>query len=652
MRDKSANPVRSIPGIFLERNPIARTTEYRADIDGLRGIAILAVVACHINLPFAAGGFVGVDIFFVISGFLITRLLADEYDAHGRIGLADFYARRVRRLLPPLVLVVAATLVAGFLWLLPDEQVALARSAIMALLFVANIHFWTVGTGYFEPASTLLPLQHLWTLGVEEQFYLLWPLAFVGTAALARRRNRPVLPALRLVLIAAVAASLALAIVQGPSRAAFFLLPARAWELGAGCLLAMAPPLSVARARWLAPLGVTAILLAILVYDAHTPFPSFRAALPVVGSVALIAAGAADPRGVVPRLLSQRWIAGLGKVSYGWSLWHWPLLAFVRIQWGGGIHVVRDTGLVLLALLLAIIMYHRVEMPIRERRVAGFGDTTRSLASGGALLVAGLALAAALWVWAARPSPAGSLMAQYRTARSGAVRDFPFCNGPAPCASGAPAGGPALLLWGDSHAAQLGHALDLAGRQAGIHILTRTEGGCAPGGSPLGVRRGDPRWMACAAFEHRVRAELAGLRGHRNLRTLLFAGGWDARQAGWERQLAADVDAARRLGLRVIIARDVPLHSRDVLRCTVRRGADSCAEPRAAIERRAAAVDRALDEIATQRPDVRLWSPLDRLCPHDRCPAAIDGRLLYRNQGHLTLDGSAYLAPALQPVIG
>lgn len=615
----------------------------------MRGLAILLVVACHINLPFAAGGYVGVDIFFVLSGFLITRQLLAQHRACGTVSLTDFYARRVRRLLPALVLVVVATLGAGVFLLLPDEQVALGKSAAAAMLFAANIHFWSSGGGYFEPASALIPLQHLWTLGVEEQFYILWPLAVAGIAGVSRRHGRGFTMALGVFLITILVLSLGLSAGLGGSRAAFFLIPARAWELAAGCLLALAPPFR-RQMWWLAPLGGLTVAVSVLAFDAGTPFPSFHAILPVLGATMLIAGGTADPRGLVCRALSGRWIVGLGRVSYGWYLWHWPLLAFARIQWGGG-PLARDAGLVLLALLLAVAMHRWVEMPVRTRRTPGFRSIWGSIGSGVALLGVGLSLSAALWAWGARPYPSGSLMAQYKAARGGAVRDFPFCGGAAPCGSGARRGSAAILLWGDSHAAQLGRALDIAGRQAGVRVLTRTAGYCPPGGSPAGVGTGDKHWIACASFNARVRGTLPELRRSHNLRMILFAGGWDAGQAGWDRQLAAEVDAARKLGLSVILARDVPLHGRGVLRCAVRYGAEACTESRDRIDARALAADRAIDAIAARRPGVMIWSPRDTLCGRADCPAAINGQLLYRNQGHLTLAGSERLAPALLAVL-
>lgn len=614
-------------------------------------MAILLVLACHIRVPFFSGGYVGVDIFFVISGFLITRQLLRERDGRGRIDVADFYARRIRRLFPALALVVAATLVAGFVLLLPDEQGPLAQSAVMSLLFAANIHFWQAGTGYFDPATVLMPLKHLWTLGVEEQFYVIWPLALSGLAALSRRHNWRDTTALAILLSIIFLSSLALSIALGASRAAFFLIPSRAWELAAGCLLALARPVDAGAARWFGPVGLAAIVAAVATFGPQTPFPSWRALLPVLGGVAIIAAGMTDPRAFVPRLLSTRWLVWLGTISYGWYLLHWPMLAFARILWGGEMHVVRDSALVLLPLALAAAMHRWVETPVRMRRVAGFRSNAATMTSGGVLLGAGLTLGAALWISAAQPSPPGSLLAQYREARRGAARDFPFCDGAAPCEFGAPRGNPALLLWGDSHAAQLSPALDVAGRQAGVRILVRTKGACSPGGSPAGVRAADPRWMACAAFLDRVRNELPLLQRREGVRGVLFAGGWDAAQAGWDRALAADIDLAHRRMLAVVIARDVPLHSKNFLRCAVRRGVAECAEPRARIIGRSAAVDKAIDAIVASRPDVRIWSPIDALCPGHHCPAAIEGRLLYRNQGHLTRAGASRLAPSLLPIL-
>ena len=630
---------------------------YRPDIDGLRALAVLMVVGRHIGVPWMPGGFTGVDIFFVISGYLITGLLVREQKDSGRIGIVAFYARRVRRLLPALGTVIAATLLLGCAALLPDEQIALAKSALASLAFSANVYFWALHQDYFADPNALLPLQHLWTLAAEEQFYLLWPLTLVLLVKLAARTKIDNVRVIGTALAAASLFSLVLSIVLSRRTpvAAFLLLPTRAWELGAGCLLALAPALPATRARPLAPVGLIAIVLAAALFDAATPFPSFYALLPVLGAVALIAGGGAAPDGMVSRMLASRPLVGLGKISYGWYLWHWPLLAFARNLRGTEPSLPRDAVLAALALALAAVMWRWLENPVRTRQVAAFRTTRGALAGGAAILVACAIPSAALWAWGRRPQPVGSILAQYRAARGGAARDFPFCDntrGLRRCEAGAATGAPAILLWGDSHAAHLTAGLDRAARAANLKIVERTIGGCSPGGFPAAPHgQGDAFWADCAKFNAAVIGSIPSLQSEYGLRGVVIAGEWSDKWIGWDRQLEADVNEIRRSGLRVVLMRDVPVFPADFITCALRRGPDACALPRAEVERRVATTEAGLTRIGAGKPDVRMWSPLDALCPQRRCPPVIGGQLLYRNRNHLTIDGSALLAPAMAPML-
>jgi len=630
---------------------------YRPDIDGLRAVAVFMVVGYHIGVPGMTGGFAGVDVFFVISGYLITALLVREQATSGRIDLAAFFARRARRLLPALGVVTVAALWLGALVLLPDEQIALARSAEASLAFVANFYFWIRGQGYFADPSALVPLRHLWTLAVEEQFYLLWPVAFWGLAVAATRTNVRVAKLLVVALAATSALSLGLSIALSHRAplAAFLLLPTRAWELGAGALLTRAPQPSARHAPMLALLGWVAIVWTTVAFDAATPFPSFYALLPVLGAVALIAAGGAAPASVFSRALAWRPLVGIGTVSYGWYLWHWPLLAFARNVWGTEPARLRDAALAAIALLLAAAMWRWVEQPIRTRRITLFRTTRSALAGGAAILVAGGILSEGLAAFARRPQPPGSILAQYRAARGGAIRDFPFCDSDRhgrPCDLGTESAARTILLWGDSHAAQLSEGLDRAARDAGVRIVVRTTGGCTPAGFPVTrSTSNDPLRTRCAAFNDGVISALPAMQRAEGLQGVVIAAEWRDTWTGWDDRLDARIHEIQHSGLRVVVAEDVPVLPADFIPCAVRRGAEACALARAGVERQAAAIDAALGRIAAGSTNVRIWSPLDALCPNEQCPAVLAGRLLYRNRNHLTIDGSALLAPTMAPML-
>lgn len=347
-------------------HPAATTyVPYERGVDALRGLAILAVVLYHAFPDRLPGGFVGVDVFFVISGYLITRVLCAEKKQTQSISIGNFYRRRVRRLLPPLIPVLVACLAVGW-WLLPAWNYAtLGKHVALGGLFLANLGYWSE-TGYFDAASQAKWLLHLWSLGVEEQFYLLFPWLFV-----AQLSFRAVLRWVWTLVAASVGLSLWLSSNQ--ADAAFFLLPARVWEMGAGALLALHGldrGTSVGRdkrshffnvvAMWL---GTSVIAVCLVTFDKQMVFPGFAAMGPVVGAL-LFLWGA---QGLATDGWAWRAMAGLGLVSYGFYLWHWPILGVVRMT----ASTLPADGLLVLALLgalvLAICSYYLIERPVRDQ---------------------------------------------------------------------------------------------------------------------------------------------------------------------------------------------------------------------------------------------------------------------------------------------
>lgn len=336
---------------------------YRPEIDGLRAIAVLPVIMFHAGFSQMSGGYVGVDVFFVISGFLITGILARELDA-GRFSLLGFYERRARRILPALFLVLLVTAVVGSLVMLPYELAALGRGILAVLLFVSNVLFWRE-SGYFAGESELNPLLHTWSLAVEEQYYILFP---VVLWACWRWFPKGVVPFLLVVTLGSLALAEFLSTRMPSSN--FYLLPTRAWELLAGSLTALYLLRRRAPQGWLAEAlslaGMCAIAFAVLTYDAGTPFPSLWAMAPVLGTVAIIVA--ASPATLVGKLLGTAPFVGIGLISYSAYLWHQPLFAFARLL--DPDHHPQQGIMLLLAggaLVLAWLSWRFVERPFRRR---------------------------------------------------------------------------------------------------------------------------------------------------------------------------------------------------------------------------------------------------------------------------------------------
>ena len=352
--------------------------QYRREIDGLRSLAVLPVIFFHAGIDAFSGGFVGVDVFFVISGYLITTLILQEKSA-GRFSIANFYERRVRRILPVLMLVVLCCLPFAHWLMLPGKLLSFSNSVVSVVLFVSNFLFWTE-SGYFRDASEEKPLLHTWSLAVEEQYYLLFPLLVVVAWRLGPRR-------LAYLVLAMAVASLALSEI-GARRfpvANFFLAPSRVWELFAGALCAFhlaGPDARPRSSTALSLAGLIMIAVAVHAYSASTLFPSTMALLPVLGTALVILFSAGTPVG---SLLSTPPLVWVGLLSYSAYLWHQPLFAFVRIHGGANPSTPAALGLIAVVFVLSYLSWRFVEMPFRSR--------TRTSLRQVALFVGGLTAA-------------------------------------------------------------------------------------------------------------------------------------------------------------------------------------------------------------------------------------------------------------------
>lgn len=357
---------------------------HRPDLQGLRGIAVVLVVLSHAGVPWLAGGYIGVDVFLVLSGYLITSLLLHEATATGSVSLVTFYARRARRILPAATLVLVTTALVATLTLPYSRADQVLRDVLWAAFFAANVHVAAVGTDYFTADLPPSPVQHFWSLAVEEQFYVVWPVVVALVLAVGLRRHRAgAVGARRRVLLLAVlvaclcVASFAWATTSSATdpTGAYFSTPARVWELGVGALLALTgrlpSRLPFAVRVLLSWGGLAAVLAPAVTFDATTAVPGPSALLPVLGTVALLAAGAAGPGAGAGRLLSGRRLGRLGDLSYGFYLWHWPFLVLPALHVGSELRLLDKVGLVLLALAASALSYRLLEDPVRRVRSLG-----------------------------------------------------------------------------------------------------------------------------------------------------------------------------------------------------------------------------------------------------------------------------------------
>lgn len=446
-------------------------SNYLPAVDGLRAIAVLAVVAYHAGLP-VAGGFVGVDVFFVISGYLITRILRDELAETGQISFAGFYARRARRILPALLAVVAVSVPAAWFTLPDAEAAAAVQSGVAALAFMANIHFALQPGGYFDPAMETNPLLHLWSLGVEEQFYIAWPLLLVAL------RQRPAL-ALWVVTVGSLAVSEHL-LATGQGGHAFFQTPARAWQLAVGGLVALHRPHLPA---WAGHLGIAVVLAACFVPVAH--FPGLGALPATLGAAAVIAAAASGKR--LPEL-EARPLVWIGLVSYSLYLWHWPILTLGSAS--------PAWLLVLASGLVAWASYRFVEQPLRRMRMPN-----RTTLSGAILAIAAIGGSILLLPRPTSESPhriddMATLIPIYRMGCDGWIETAELN----PCGFG-PADAPhTAVLLGDSVVMQWFPAVRAIFDRPGWRLVVLTKSSCPMVDAPFYFERIGAVYAICAEW--------------------------------------------------------------------------------------------------------------------------------------------------------
>jgi peptidoglycan/LPS O-acetylase OafA/YrhL len=611
------------------------------------------VVLFHAGVPALQGGFAGVDVFFVISGYLITSQLLQLQDRGAVSLLREFYARRVRRILPALTLVVVATLALGQLLLLPyGERQELAKAAIAASLFASNVFFWTRPEDYFAPRSELQPLLHTWTISVEEQFYVLWPLAFLGLTHLARRWDRPRLRAWT-VGGATLASFVACAwLSRDHALTAFYWLPTRAWEIGAGALLALVALPAARLSTMGGSLGAAAIVASFFALSPASTFPGVAAAVPVLGATLVIHAGIHSRGGPAQRVLSAPMLVAVGRVSYAWYLWHWPLISIARAQDLGERHLPRDLALAALALGLAFLTTHLVERPIRERRWPAFAGDRRALAGGAILTLASLGLGALLLaasrsdfdrtIGPALP-PARACLAQYE---GGAFVPQERC-----VLSAGNAG--TIFLVGDSHADHWAPAVAAWARRHDVRGLHRALSGC-----PVVVAQhlsGQPQ--RCSQFSSIVLDEIraASRRGERV--GVLVANKWvnhvgeggDAKAAAFLRAWSRTLETLAALGVRVAVIGPTPLFPHSVPECLARRAEPECRLPRARFDHDTAPVCELLRD--TCRGQCRAWLPAERFCDARWCYPMAAGKLSFTDKTHLSRFASEASVPALDPYL-
>ncbi|OBA79714.1 acyltransferase [Mycobacterium sp. 1164966.3] len=685
---------------------------FRPDIEGLRAVAVVAVVMYHVGIPGVPGGYIGVDVFFVISGFLITGLLWREVTSTDTVRLGRFYAARARRLLPAAATVGVVTAVTAAAVLPPLQARSVLMDGIASALYVGNYRFAAQGRDYLG-SGLPSPFLHYWSLGVEEQFYLVWPALILGTAWLARRFGREKAPyALVLGLIAVTSLAAAMLWTRTAPSWAFFSLPTRAWELAAGGLVALTirqwrrlPLLSAAVIGWG---GLALILLTCTQLGRNTPFPGVAALLPALGTALLIGGGCVTGGMGVGRLLCKPSMRAVGRVSYSWYLWHWPVLLLMPPLLGTPANLpVRLTAIVISA-GLAVLTMHLVENPGRYaaalRRSARASLAVAAAASATAACACVLLLAvvpvpvgrgpaaAAASITALAPtadphavapvSPeeaaVRSAFAQARQALSAAagLRAVPsnlepsldrapsdkaavFVNGclrswrdvgQNECATGDTASPATVALIGDSHAAMWDPALQQLAEQRHWRLETMTKVTCPMQDLHIVSPYLGREYTECEQWRGQIMARLTA--EHPRLVVLSMSRryrrdfGFAAYDPAWSDSLNRTVAELRSLGATVLVLGPVADPQGSVPTCLSAHLDDAAACAAA----RSAAVNGdgiAAEQTATTTAGGHYADLTDLFCTADRCPVIVGNTLVFRDDNHVTTQYAQLLAPVI-----
>jgi peptidoglycan/LPS O-acetylase OafA/YrhL len=682
---------------------------FRADIEGMRGIAVLLVLLFHASIPAFNGGFVGVDIFFVISGFLITGMLLREYEASGKISLSNFYARRVRRLLPASALVLAVTLIASILILPPLSIPSVARDISAAALYISNIVFAFRATDYFAAGAAPSPILHFWSLGVEEQFYLFWPAIFLLVAFRAKNIRIRIGIAIAGIGISSFVFATYLVTRAGPW--AFFSLPTRAWELALGGILAVIGSNLSKIHRWVAVLlgwsGLVAVIYSGLFIKATAPFPSWPALIPTFGAAMLIIGGSQATRFGPEPLMGKPLPQFFGGISYSLYLWHWPLLVLPLALQDAPLNIYQRSGLALLAIPFAYATKRWVEDPLRHGKFIGTRPSRNLLtAAAMALVISGVAITTDYLVTTnshrnivamtpeqktaeldavlnpltensktanSRPdTPASAVPTNLQPQLVDAKSDRPItyldrCHtqenlppSTLPCLYGDLASNTTVALFGDSHALSWFPALNAVAKKNGWKLLSLTMSACTPADIPAWNPANHSIMKNCAlwrtdslrriALAKPLIVVVAGTRGFATVdsRDQVLTG--DARTAAWRSGMKRTIDQLKLATGKIIYIGDSPLSLVDPPVCLSAhlKNALDCATPVA----RAIQNDWIGEEVAmTIEEGIYFIDPTLWICPTSPCPVIVGNLLIYMDGGHFTATFSAALASRLRKAI-
>lgn len=619
-------------------SPTVVRTEYRPDIDGLRAIAVLSVLAFHYGAPLP-GGFTGVDVFFVISGFLITQQLYADIE-RGTFSLIAFYDRRIKRIVPALLVVLIASLIAGHILLVPGDYKSLAKSASAAALGFSNFYFMR-NTGYFDQTADLMPLLHTWSLGVEEQYYLIGPLLLFGLAPLLSKKK--IAAVVSAIVILGFGVSLAW--LSSDPKGAFYMAAPRAWELAIGALLVFLPRLPRRLGEASIVAGITLIVVGFFVVSTEV-FPGVWALFPCIGAALVIWPRDGDAR--VATALGG--LKSIGVISYSLYLWHWPVWVYFRIYINEATPSLREAlTLAVISLALSILSYFFVEKPIRVRK----WPPTRPIIAG--LTCCALVFSASRFI-VRHDGFEGRIGSEFYGRRSleamwewpcSSINNSPRLPG-TECYFGKPwsQARTKAILWGDSHAQHMAPIVEAAAKDIDAAFMLYTKCPAIFGGNVNITVQDSPDYVE-RCRDRRLQA-IGLLDGDPSINLVILSSSWvyfphaiakGDDQAGLATFKSALEELIRRLqapGRRFILIGSVPQLSRQMIACPLGLGLPR--KPCGATfddNYSTLATDRVLREINAEFSNVEVAIPKDALCKRGVCDLSINREFLYRDPSHI-----------------
>jgi peptidoglycan/LPS O-acetylase OafA/YrhL len=641
-----------------------RPSAFRPDIEGLRGIAVLLVVAFHYGIPGFSGGFVGVDVFFVLSGYLITGILVAEIEKTSRLNLLEFYARRVRRLLPACALMLLVTLLVCAALMAPNELSLAGRAARATSLYMSNIFFSINAADYFSPDVKSNPMLHTWSLAVEEQFYLLWPLLIL--LGMQFYRSKKIL----ILLLAGLTASSLVISIWFTARGgtfAFYELPARAWEFGGGGLAVLLPRKTIQLPRgWglaLGWLGILAIAGSGHFISGDADFPGWIALIPVLGTVAVLVAGAEHSKQGAGVALRTVPLQTLGTLSYSWYLWHWPFLVFAAVLFPN-LSIAGKVATAVASLAVAGVTHYFVENPIRTQRYL-IQRPAFSLALAAAVMFFSVSASLVSMRLASHLASAPQMkaidvavadiasMPRQQCVNLGESADLKTCI------FGNTSSETNIILFGDSHAIQWFNPLLQIAESHGWKLTTLVKSGCpaadvrTPGSSTAFA-------VSCSSWRAEALRRIVGLRP-----SIVFIGNasnyfsrkdvsgsrFGVSPEEWQDGTRRTLKTLTAAGLRIVAMRDNPSSSWDIPTCLARSVRHPWHPGGSCEMDKSTSLDPAVFEAekagASGLPNVHFIDMTDWLCQKDACWTVQAGAVMYRDNNHLTGTFANTLAPVL-----